>query len=125
MVSPCRTSIALASLFALTLAQDDQRICAWYRSRFGTVRDGLYIDGGTRFSTDWQDGNWSTATPTQDYPSGVLHAFNFSTSFEGNEPVDLNSILTSLPLTAGGTYNAPDYSQGAMLTSNFELYTYG
>lgn len=118
-------SVLVLCLAVLTAAQDDQRVCAWYRARGGAVRDALYIDGGTILQTGWQDDSWASSNPTQEYPSGVLHAFNFSNKFEGNEPVDLFGLLTDLPLTGGGSYDAPDYNEGAMLTSDYELYTYG
>ncbi|ETN41026.1 uncharacterized protein HMPREF1541_02960 [Cyphellophora europaea CBS 101466] len=118
-------ALLLLGLSVLTLAQNDQRICAWYRPRYGSVRDALYIDGGTILENGWQDGSWASSNPTQTYPSGVLYALNFSNTFEGLEPVDLRELLTELPLTAGGPYDAPDFSEGAMFTSDYELYTYG
>lgn len=115
----------LLILATAVYAQNNDRICSWYRPRFGTVRDALYVDGGTIYETSWQDGKWSSSNPTQTYPSGVLHAFNFSNAFEGNEPVDLRKLMTDLPLTGGGVYDAPDFMEGAMFANDLELYTYG
>jgi hypothetical protein len=118
-------SALLLTLTACAAAQSGQRICAWYSSRYGVVRDALYIDGGAIYQAGWSDGNWSGIGGQLSFPSGKLHAFNFSSEFEGLEPVDLGDLLDELPLTAGGNYDAPDMYEGAMLTSNFELYTYG
>ena len=85
----------------------------------------MYIDGGTILENGWRDGDWLSSNPTQTYPSGKLHAFNFSSAFEGLEPVDLRALLDEFSLTGGGSYDAPDFSEGAMLASDFELYTYG
>lgn len=115
----------LLSLATVAYAQNEARICAWYRPRFAAVRDTFYIDGGTIIETAWQDGQWPSSSPTQSFPSGVLHGFNFSNSFEGNEPVDLRKMMKELPLTGGGIYDAPDFLEGAMFVNDVELYTYG
>jgi hypothetical protein len=117
--------LLLLAYLALSKAQNDQRICAWYRPRYGVVREALFIDGGTILENGWQDGSWASSNPTQTYPSARVYAFNFSNAFEGSEPVNLRDLLEELPLTAGGAYDAPDFSEGAMFTSDYELYTYG
>lgn len=125
--SPLHRSLLVLWLSSLVQvqAQDNQRICAWYRARYGTVRDTFYIDGGTILEHQWQDGRWLASNPTQRYPSGLLHGFNFSNSFDGQEPADLEALLTKKELTGGGLYDAPDFSEGAIFTSDLELYTYG
>ena len=115
---------ALLSLIGFTIATD-ANICNWYLSRAGTVRNGLFIDGGTFYNGTWNGTGWDVSSTTED-PVGSTWEFNYGTSFEySNSPPDLNTLLQQKPYTSGSSFDAPSYRSGAMFTDDYELYTYG
>jgi hypothetical protein len=115
------------ALITFAAAQDAPLICAWAQGRAGTVRDALYLDGGTAVNNTWSASKWENTNPQTGLPPGYLFKFNYSTPFSyQDEPPDLSALLGRDELGADGTrINVPLYRGGAMLTDDFELYTFG
>jgi hypothetical protein len=115
------------SLVFSVMASTDRTICAWFQSRSGTVRDALFIDGGTLINNTWDGTAWANSNPDQWNPKGIMYEFNYSASFEySDSPPDVNTLLQLRPLAVDASrYDAPLYRSGAMFTDDFELYTYG
>jgi hypothetical protein len=111
------------------VAQSDHTPCAWNHPRAGSVRNALYLDGGQYYLSTWVAGNWTShgsfipANP----PAGQLQRFNYSMPFSSDQstPINITDKTVLMAVTAGGSYNAPWYQDGAMFTDDNELYTFG
>ena len=117
----------IISLVGLATAQTENTICAWYQGRASTVRDTLFIDGGTFINNTWSGTAWTNTNPPQQDPKGYLFEYNYSTAFQYSDtPPDVDALLQKVPLTVDASrFDAPLYGGGAMFADEYELYTYG
>jgi hypothetical protein len=87
-------------------------VCTWTQLRAATVRDAVYVNGGSLYTTDEIPGS----APLD----GAIYAFNFSQSFETTNN-NFSTFFTRLP----GQNPMADYWDGTIFANNETLYLYG
>ena len=103
----------LAILIGKSIAQDTPfDVCTWTQLRAATVRDALYINGGSLTTTNSIPG----VTPLD----GAIYAFNFSQSFETTNS-NFSTFFTRLP----GQRRMVDYWDGTIFATDEKIYLYG
>ena len=106
------------------LACAQETTCAWADFSAGIVRDAVFLDGGQLYANTWEGAGWKAGTPTSvPVPEGAVQNLNLSTSTK--TPWNITEVLAMNPLTAGGSYDGPEYTAGSMFFSLYELYLFG
>ena len=105
--------LLLAILVGKSIAQDPSSdICAWTQLRAATVRDAVYVNGGSL----------TTVTQANGYDplDGAVYTFNFSQSFETTNK-NFSTIFTALSAPAPKA----DYYDGTIFATEEKIYLYG
>ncbi|KAL4878082.1 hypothetical protein BJY04DRAFT_229983 [Aspergillus karnatakaensis] len=98
-------------------------MCNWGEVRATTLRDTVYLDGGSLW---WQLGysDGSVSYDSRDNLEGLLYSFNLSSSFTTD--TNQTALFNTLPKAGGvGGNIAPTYHDGALLSNDNKLYLYG
>jgi len=105
--------LLLAVLIGKSIAQyTPSDVCTWSQLRAATVRDAVYVNGGSLTTTNSLTG-----------PSGIngaIYAFNFSQSFETTNK-NFSAFFTQLP----GQVPMADYWDGTIFATDEKIYLYG
>jgi hypothetical protein len=103
--------LLLAILIGKSIAQDTiPDVCTWTQLRAATVRDAVYVNGGS-LSTELN------GSPGID---GAIYAFNFSQSFETTNS-NFSTFFTRLP----DQRPMVDYWDGTIFATDEKIYLYG
>ena len=103
--------LLLAILIGKSIAQDTiPDVCTWTQLRAATVRDAVYVNGGS-LNTELN------GSPGID---GAIYAFNFSQSFETTNK-NFSAFFTQLP----GQGPMADYWDGTIFATDEKIYLYG
>ncbi|KAF7158140.1 hypothetical protein CNMCM5623_002806 [Aspergillus felis] len=121
----------LAGIFALLVGCSTAQgwnvnvsICNWDQVRVNTIRDTVYLDGGSLWwKRDLADGTSNLANDGNN--NGLLYYLNLTTSFDTTTS-NLTALFGNVS-KAGGIANniAPTYRDGVMFANDNELYLYG
>ncbi|KAL4864572.1 hypothetical protein BDV12DRAFT_188824 [Aspergillus spectabilis] len=98
-------------------------MCNWGELRASTIRDTVYLDGGSLW---WERGysDGTTDPDSRDNLEGLLYTFNLSSSF--TQTTNLTSLFNTLPKAGNvGGNIAPTYHDGTLLGNDNKLFLYG
>lgn len=122
-------AVACAFCSFLVVSQEDgNRTCYWYGLRSGSVQGKLYVTGGQRVDAPWDghslDFQEFTTLLSTDTQTKLLR-MNYSKPFDlRHGPPSLDMLFDTIPLHMS-TQDTPPDVDGAMLTSDLELYNFG
>ncbi|KAL2813846.1 hypothetical protein BJX63DRAFT_207880 [Aspergillus granulosus] len=99
-------------------------MCTWREARVNTIRDTVYLDGGSLW---WQVGydDGSVSPESTNNNEGLLYYLNLNSTFN-TATSNLTELFGSIP-KAGGIANnlAPTYHDGVMWANDNKFYLYG
>ncbi|KAL2862472.1 uncharacterized protein BJX67DRAFT_366303 [Aspergillus lucknowensis] len=99
-------------------------MCNWGSVRVNTIRDTVYLDGGSLWwQTGYDNGDVSTPESTNNN-EGSLYYLNLSSSFN-TATTNLTSLFGTIPKLGGNSNLAPTYQDGVMFANDYKFYLYG
>ncbi|KAL4779669.1 hypothetical protein BJX76DRAFT_340214 [Aspergillus varians] len=99
-------------------------MCNWGKFRANTIRDTVYLDGGSlsfQLGYDTGEVQWDNRNNNE----GLVYYLNLSSSFN-TETSNLTALFGSIEKAGGIAGNlAPNYNDGVMLANDDKFYLYG